>query len=187
MLIDALVVCLALGALAGGRLSRLASVPLRHIWLFALGFAIQVLVIVPPFRPAAGWIHIASYVPLILGVAVNLHIRELWVAGLGLVLNFSVIAANGGKMPTSEAAIHSIGRPELVRYVRQGRHARNAIISDKSRLAFLGDRFALPRPYPRPTVFSPGDVFLTLGVCALILRGMGSFGLRSRGGLQKDS
>lgn len=178
MLFDALVACLVVGRLAGGRVQRLASLPLRHAWLFVLGFAAQLLVLMPALSAASGWIHIFSYGPLFAGVALNFHIRELWIAALGLALNFSVIAANGGKMPTSAGAIRHIGRPELISYLREGRNPRNVLITRQSRLPLLGDRFVLPPPYPhQPAVFSAGDVLLTVGVCALVLRGMGAFGL----------
>jgi hypothetical protein len=48
-------------------------------------------------------------------------------------------------------------------------------MTERTRLAFLCDRLLIPAPYPRPDVFSLGDVVLTIGVCALIFRGMGSF------------
>jgi len=177
MLFDALVACLVIGRLAGGRVHRLATIPLRHSWLFVVGFAGQLLILVPALSAASGWIHILSYAPLFAGVAVNFHIRELWIAALGLALNFSVIAANGGKMPTSAEAIRRIGRPGLIRYLQQGRHPRNVLITRRTWLPLLGDRFVLPPPYPRATVFSAGDVLLTVSICALVLRGMGAFGL----------
>lgn len=176
MLLEAAVACLVVGRIAGGRLHRLGRLPLRALWLFAAGFLIQVVASLPFALPISPALRIASYLFLFAGVAANWPLWELRVAGLGLLLNFLVITANGGKMPTSEAALARIRRPNVAAAVRSGRHPRNSLITDRTRLALLGDRLVIPPPYPRPDVFSVGDVVLTLGVCALILRGMGAFG-----------
>jgi hypothetical protein len=175
MLLEAAVACLIIGRIAGGRFHRFSRLPFRALWLFAIGFALQVVASLPFMLPAAPAVRIVSYLFLFAGVLANWSLWELRIAGLGVLLNFLVITANGGKMPASPAALARIGRPAVAAAVRSGRHPRNSLMTERTRLAFLCDRLLIPAPYPRPDVFSLGDVVLTIGVCALIFRGMGSF------------
>jgi hypothetical protein len=179
MLLDAAVVCLVIGRLAGGRFHRFGELPFRAPWLFAVGFAMQAAAVLPFVLRAAPALRVSSYLVLFAGVAVNWPLWELRVAGVGLLLNFLVITANGGKMPASEACLARKGGEKLVATVSAGLDPRNSLLTERTRLAFLGDRLAVPVKYRGLNGFSAGDVLLTIGVCALILRGMGAFGLRA--------
>ena len=108
-------------------------------------------------------LRIASYLLLFAGVGVNWSLWELRVAGLGLVLNFAVLTANGGKMPATEACLARMGGASLVDRARSGRDTRNVLMTYRTRLAFLGDRLAIPVRYRGLNGFSPGDVIITLG------------------------
>ncbi len=79
---------------------------------------------------------------------------------LGTFLNFIVIMLNGGQMPVSQEALIKAGIPEQI----NDEIITHTIIAKDTVLKFLGDIFILPKPYPRPKVFSAGDVFLAVGV-----------------------
>jgi len=175
MLLDAAVVCLIIGRLAGGRFHRFARLPFRTPWLFVIGFVMQAAAFLLPVRSLPPVLHIASYLPLFAGLAANWRLWELRVAAVGILLNFVVLTANGGKMPASEACLARMGGPSLVASARDGRNPRSVLMTERTRLAFLGDWLAVPVRYRGLNGFSPGDVILTIGVCALIFRGMGSF------------
>jgi hypothetical protein len=182
MLFDGALLALVVGRLAGGRLSRLGEIPLRVPLLFVAAFAVQVAVRLgarwQPIAAAAPYVHLASYLLLAAGLGLNWRLVDLRVVAVGVGLNFAAIAANGGYMPTNLAAVERLGHRSLVNDLMAGREALNQVADAHSRLVFLGDRFALPSPYPHPSVFSLGDVFITLGACLLIVRGMGAFRLR---------
>jgi len=86
-----------------------------------------------------------------------------WALGLGLLLNFIVIVANGGLMPIS---------PETVgRYLSDGwqvgqrlGYEKDIILAvEDTRLWFLSDRFTLPDASPWHVAFSLGDIFIAGG------------------------
>src|SRR5919198_3835530 len=97
---------------AGGRLSALEEVRLRWVWLVALAFAIQVLIVtvVPEGDEALHRVvHLLTYALAGACVVRNLDLRFVWVVALGGLLNFIAIAANGGVMPASRGALDSAG------------------------------------------------------------------------------
>lgn len=179
MLLEGVLAFLVIGLLLGGKLNRFAALDLKALWCFVAAFVIQgasVLLSVTGWRPAmaaVGPAQIVSYAPLFYGLWRNRHLWPIWIAALGVILNFTVIAANGGQMPTSEEAIRRSGQAQYVELIRSGRYGRNRLIGPATRLAFLGDVHALARPYPRRTVFSLGDAALTLGAGLLVLAGLG--------------
>jgi hypothetical protein len=156
----------ALVPVAGGRLSGLADIRIRHAWLLGLALGIQILVmsVIPDVGPewAHRAAHIGSYLLAIGFVAMNLHIRGLLVAALGGAANFVAIAANGGVMPASARAMEIAGMS-----AGDGGFANSAVIED-ARLLVLGDIFAIPASWPLSNVFSVGDVLLVVG-CGLVI------------------
>jgi hypothetical protein len=161
---------------AGGRLSRLENVRLRWLWLVVLALVIQVaLVKLAPSGSFARTAHIATYV--LAGACVLRNLRELeflWVVALGGLLNFIAIAANGGVMPASSAALASAGLD-----VRSGEFANSDLV-ENAHVAFLGDVFAIPAGWPGANVFSVGDVLIVLGAFLVLHAATGSrlFGSR---------
>ena len=188
MLLDALVLVLLIGLVAGGRLARLQSLELRGTWLFVSAAAARVglqwasasrsslLLALGPL------LLIASYLALLGALWMNRRIRLLWVAGIGILLNLLVIAANGGSMPAERAlAMRAYGpRSPLVHRLDASGYTLHRAATASTRLRFLGDVLPLPMVPPRPRWFCPGsagDVLITAGACATLLCGMGAFGL----------
>lgn len=155
-----LVICLLTVPLAGGRLSLLADVRFRGAGLAVLGLALQVLAIsVLPTgsRTLHAGAHIASYLLLGTMLALNLRIPWLWLVGLGGLSNFVAIAANGGVMPASRAALARAGS------LPAPGHFINSTVLEHPRLQFLGDVFAVPAPWAH-NVFSVGDIVIAAGL-----------------------
>ena len=143
----------------GGRPSRLAAVPLRHIGWIVAALATQVVIIELLSGPAVvlAAAHVATYVIAGWFILANARIPGLWLIGAGAALNGSVIALNGGTLPARLGALQAAGiHPSPGAFVNSGLLAH-------PRLPLLGDVFALPAPLPLANVFSIGDVLIVLG------------------------
>jgi hypothetical protein len=184
MLFDGAVAAIILALIAGGRFSRLTTLDLRWPWVFVAAFGLRLAIVAAgasgwrPGLAAAGPVHVASYVLLLAALVANRHLWPMWIAAAGVAMNCLVIAANGGAMPADAALVRASGQQKILALVEAGRYPTHAIINSSTKLSFLADRYLLPRPYPRPSVFSLGDILITLGVVLLILWGMGAFGWR---------
>src|SRR5829696_9631653 len=157
--------------LAGGRLGRLEGLELRSIWLAALAFGIQVVIVtlVPEGDTGLHRVaHLASYALVGACVLRNLHVRFLWVVALGGLLNLIAIVANGGVMPASRGALDAAGLG-----ARSGEFANSDLV-EGARLAFLGDVFAIPAGWPAANVFSIGDAVMVAGAFLALHAATGS-------------
>ena len=156
--------------MARGRLTALADLRFRHRWLLALALALQVLII-SVFPGGAGWwheaAHLATYLMGGLFVVLNRHVPFLWLIGIGGLMNFTAIAANGGVMPARPEALTTAGLTPEPGFA-------NSAALPQARLAFLGDIFAIPEAWPLENVFSVGDICITLGALVLLHRVCGS-------------
>lgn len=162
---------LATVPLARGRLIRLADLPLRLPALAIAAIVIQVVVIsVLPSgdHTVHTTLHLASYVLLGAFAFANRHIAGVPIVALGGLLNFIVIAANGGVMPADPDAIAS-----LARTLPKGEFANSQIL-EHPKLLFLGDVFATPASLPIHNIFSIGDGILLIGVFVLVHVACGS-------------
>jgi len=181
MLFEGALLALVVGRIVGGRFHRLAQIPLRCPLLLVVALALKAAAMAAPSRGEwslgvllAPFVHLAAYLVLAVALAINCRLRDLRIVALGVGLNFLVLAANLGHMPTDSRAV----TPRQLADLRAGRFGLSIVADERTRLNLLGDRFVPPRPYPRRSPFSAGDVFITIGACLLILRGMGAFTLR---------
>lgn len=165
-----LVVSLAVGWLAGGRLANLAHVELRATWLVFAAVAAQLalgglaafdLPAAELSRPLLAGSHLA-----LLGfIAANRYRPGMLLVLIGLAMNAAVIVANGG-MPVSGDALVALGGQAVV---EPGKHQ---LLTEATRLPWLGD--VLPVPFLR-SVVSPGDIVLAAGVGILVVAQMRRF------------
>lgn len=159
-----LVLGIAVGAslLRGGRFHRLAKAPLEHVWLLFVGvllqFAADGLVIADVLEPTSGATYgllLASQLIVVAWALLNWQLPGLLLVGIGLLLNATVMAANGA-MPVDPDAIAALGREsaDLVR----GKHI---VMDETTRLPWLADIW--PVPVLR-SIISVGDVVLAAGL-----------------------
>ncbi len=168
IIVAAYLVVLFSVAVTGGSLSRLATLRLSAVWAIAVAMALQIFVVnivegVLPEAVAAG-LHLVSYGFAFWFAWANRHIVGVAVMVVGGLANLAAIAANGGVMPASAAALRAAGRPVHSTVFQNSQAVSGA------RLWFLGDVFAWPAPLPLANVFSVGDVLLVLGAALTLHR-----------------
>ena len=87
---------------------------------------------------------------------------------LGIVLNMTVMAANGGMMPIAPAKVEQLRGVQVSSGVPL--HSSKDVVREDSEaaLAWLGDRIVLPGPLAKLAVWSIGDFVLLIGVGRLL-------------------
>ena len=148
----------------GGRFLNLSEIKLRAWPLLILGFGMQLAADrIPSDR---SWSHdtavamvILSFIPLLILVWLNRQEAGMWLVGIGVFMNFTVIAINSGMPVLPEAASIGLGRD--ITAVDFNALPKHVLLDDTTRLAFLGD--VIPVRVIR-NVISLGDVFLAIGL-----------------------
>ena len=154
---------MTIAILRGGRMVNLGDIHLNHWWLLPLGFIIQIGAQYLP-NSAAAWgvaLILLSYVLLLLLVIINRDRPGLWLAGLGVLMNFVVIAFNGGMPVLAEAAEVASGFAPGAPVIAEG--FKHVVLNETSRLVFLADVIPI-RIANIGQVLSLGDVFLAVGL-----------------------
>jgi hypothetical protein len=161
-----LFLAMAIAVLRGGRLANLGDIQLRMWWLLPLGFLLQIATAwLPASEPWAESLGLAlvlfSFVPLLVLVILNRTRTGMWLAGVGVLMNFSVIALNGG-MPVlpgaAEAAAGFTGAPLSV-----AESYKHVVMDATTKLGFMADVIPI-RMAGQGQVVSMGDVFLAVGL-----------------------
>ncbi len=163
-----------IGLACGGSLAGWDGLKLRWWMLGLAGLGLQLVLFNPPLdeQPWAmawgPWLFALSLVAIVLvllrnAASATLARTPLRVAAFGVGLNLLVIAVNGGYMPRSTDASAAVGRP--VETIATGQRLANVgILSDSTRLPWLGDVLAEPQWLPLSNVLSIGDVLLAVGL-----------------------
>jgi hypothetical protein len=160
----------AVGYVLGGRLDRLSELRFHWAWLALLGLVVQVVLFSGAASELLGGgvgevIYVASTAAVLLAVLRNLRIPGMALIALGAASNLAAIVANGGVMPTTEAALAAAGLEPTDEF------SNSAVLEDPA-LAPLTDVYALPPWLPLNNVFSIGDVLIAIGIVVVIALGM---------------
>lgn len=153
-------ILVALVPLTGGSLRRLGDLRLRAVGLVMGSLLAQVLitdVVVDGPRSVLVAVHLLTYVAAAVVLWLNRGVPGLLMLGAGAGLNVVTIAANGGTLPASAAALRRAGLP-----VAPAGFSNSGVLPHPA-LPFLGDVFAVPAGVPLANVFSIGDVLILLG------------------------
>ena len=158
-----LFLALTISMLRGGRLVNLGDIELKGWWLLILAFGLQA---------ATGWLRedsdtaglvmiLLSFALLMALVGLNRSKPGMWIAGIGVLMNFTVIAINGG-MPVLAGAAEvasgfTVASPDLTATFK------HVPLDSSSRLTFFADVVPL-RIVGIGEVISLGDIFLALGL-----------------------
>lgn len=176
MNVEAAVLSIIVGLVRKGRIANLGRIPFRGAYAFTIPLALFAVATILTYhtrnedliRVVVRTMNILLYVVLLGLVALNLHIREMKLIGVGAFLNFLALTANGGAMPVSRWAAKTAG---MLDYLQRTDTARHIVTTDGARLWPLTD--LIPIPTARlATVLSIGDVILAIGIFLLIQRFM---------------
>ena len=164
-LVIVVVVAIGVAIIRGGRLANLGEIELRLWPLLIVGFAVQTASsFVPDGRSWSAELAVAllliSYLFILSVVIANRASPGMWLAGFGLLMNFSVIAANGA-MPVLEASAAAAGGFNTAPIIADFKHV---VLGPGTRLMFLADVIPVRFFWGAGTVISLGDVFLAVGL-----------------------
>jgi hypothetical protein len=145
---------------------------IRYEWMVLVAFLPQLVVFgfsssanIPDVFARAALV--SSQVILIAFTWLNRKAPGFWVLGLGLLLNLSVIAANGGLMPISPHLIERYfpGTAGVTWNLgeRMGNSKDIILPIAETRLYWLSDRFVLPDWISYRVAFSIGDIIIGVG------------------------
>jgi hypothetical protein len=192
LIIEAFLLAIFVGFLRRGRLANLGRIPLRHYFLFVAPFIMFAAVCTIAATDTSGrmmpYVRIANvgqYILLLVAIGLNVHLRELWFAGLGTFLNFLVLTVNGGMMPVSRMGLKLAGLTWMLTSKETPRFVRHAIMDTHTRLWMLGDIIPIPGLGARnflAEVASIGDVLVAAAVFVLVQQYMVRTGQRTEDG-----
>ncbi|MDJ0959882.1 MAG: DUF5317 domain-containing protein [Acidimicrobiia bacterium] len=145
----------------GGKLANLPDIYARGWLLLILGFGMQIVGnrLGEDQHELAVALVLISYVPLLLVAALNRTSPGMWIAGIGILMNFIVMAANGG-MPVLPEAVELAGGDATSLTAFSAKHV---LLDSTTRFPFLADIIPLPG-----SVISLGDVFFAIGLGVFI-------------------
>jgi hypothetical protein len=156
---------LAIAILRGGRLVNLADIELKAWWLLFLALGLQLGTRFLPDSSWSEWVGVTmvliSFALLMVMVLLNRAKPGMWIAGLGVLMNFVVIAVNGG-MPVLPGAAE-VASGFTVESPDFSGSFKHIALDETSRLTFFADVIPL-RLVGIGEVISLGDVFLALGL-----------------------
>lgn len=163
-----LFIAVAVALLRGGRITNLADIELRFWWLLVIGFLMQLSTSFLPERSNSltigVWLILISYIPLITVVIANRSRPGMWLTGVGILMNATVISVNFGMPVMTEAARIAGGFTEDVAIFNNYKHV---LLTPESRLVFLADVIPV-RLFGLGQVISLGDVFLAVGLARFL-------------------
>lgn len=174
ILILVIFIGIAIGRLLGGRIRGLSDLRLRYVWLPAVLFTVQAVLIKTPLKEF-GWallltplMVIATYVVLLGWLLLNRTSPGIPLVLAGTILNLSVIAANGGYMPVTLEAIERAGHGDRI-LTQEGRTyvagSKDVVLETNETVLWpLSDILVLPDDFPLAATFSVGDILIAAGV-----------------------
>lgn len=167
----AILASLLIGLLTGGSFAAIAKFSFRLVWVLAFALMLRLTLLLAG-GPDNGWpdwlnvsVNLISYV-LVVGVALaNVRPVGMKILVSGVLLNLLAIALNGGYMPVDAGRAKLFGTPELIALLESGQVPTHRL-NDGGMTGYLGDWLSIP--WMKSSLFSPGDVIISIGLFVLV-------------------
>ncbi|SEM66456.1 hypothetical protein SAMN05192533_104276 [Mesobacillus persicus] len=191
MVFDGIILSFIVGLFRKGNLSGLSNLKLKWGWVFPLLLLLQIGIyflqnkyeVIGNF---SGYIFILVYILGLLFLYINRNYPGFSIIFIGVFLNFLVMAINGGRMPVSiEAA--TVLDPSYTEALKHGLYGKHMLLTETTKLGFLGDIIPLSPPYPRTQVISIGDVIMNIGIFLFIQHLMIGDSAKDKDGVEINS
>ncbi|MCX7796868.1 MAG: DUF5317 domain-containing protein [bacterium] len=169
-----IVICIFIAILINKGIKGIEKKAFRGFPLIIIGFTLQIVIFSERFfnsdyRYLTPHIYVISLLMLFSVILLNLKYRGMKIALLGFLSNLIVIIANGGYMPQDISKLQMMGKFDKVEMLSKfGKYYNGIVMSEKTRLNFLGDIIAPTFLKPYASVHSIGDVILLIGLCYFI-------------------
>jgi hypothetical protein len=160
-MLGAIVLGVAIGWAAGGRLAGVTGAGIRWSPLALTALLAQVLISAAGRSPVTVVALIATFAVLACFALRNRHQPGFPLVLAGLLMNLAVIVANGA-MPVSGRALELAGIPEARAGLLAAPTAKHRMTRPGDRLVPLAD--VVPVPVPPGEVVSAGDVVVDAGI-----------------------
>ncbi|MBM7571589.1 DUF5317 domain-containing protein [Aquibacillus albus] len=173
MVADGIIWSLIVGFFRKGNLKWLAEKKLfKWGWIFPVIFILQFTVFyfqnaIEFIGSISNYLFIFVYIIGLIFLWVNRFQYGISIIFLGVLLNFIVMIVNGGRMPVSEEAANVLD-PMYIQALKDGLYGKHMILTETTKLAFLGDIIPITSPYPKSQVISIGDVIMNIGIFLFI-------------------
>ncbi|MEK4730249.1 MULTISPECIES: DUF5317 domain-containing protein [Paenibacillus] len=176
MVYDGVLLGLIVGLFRGGwrqGLIRFSQIRLIAGWMFPVLLLVQFIIFYfqekwTGLAAINGYLFMGVYVVGLIFLWLNRHHKGFKLIIIGVLMNFIVMAVNGGRMPVSLSASEVLG-PYYTDMLKSGSVISKHYMMDAStRLSLLGDIIPLSKPYPRTQVISIGDVVMNFGMFLFI-------------------
>ncbi|TMU83468.1 hypothetical protein FGG79_19875 [Bacillus sp. BHET2] len=172
MVFDGILIAILIGFIRGGSFKSFADIRFKMGWIFPVLLVFQLTIFY--FQNKVEWVgeisnlsFMAVYVIGLTFLWVNRHHPHFIVIFTGVLLNFFVMAINGGRMPVSMDAAAVID-PQYLEATKNALYAKHTLVTESTKLAYLGDIIPLSAPYPREQAIRIGDVVMNIGVFLFI-------------------
>ncbi len=164
--------------LRGGTLRGLASLPVRGRVVVLAAFLMQLPLLYFPAEKASSHLNLEryllllSYLLILVIVWKNRKLSGFRAIGLGLLLNLTVMMANGGFMPIEPWVLETFGHQHMATKMESGYrvlHSKDILLTrEETRLWVLSDVLVLGPPLLPPRALSPGDLLIAAGAFLFI-------------------
>jgi len=173
---------LLVALLRGGTVRGLAFLAMRGSAVVLVAFLMQLPLLYFPADKGSSHLNLERYLLLLSYLFIlaivwkNRRLSGFRAIGLGLLLNLTVMMANGGFMPIQPGVLENFGHQHMATKMESGYrvlHSKDVLlIREETRLWILSDVFAFDPPLLSPTAFSPGDVLIAAGAFLFIQSAM---------------
>jgi hypothetical protein len=176
MFVELFFISIIIGYLMKGSIKNIDVSNIRGLYLIFIAFFIEFAIIMSIRKGfiTIGYItygmDLVMYILIFLFIYLNRSNIYLVLMGAGFLLNALPIFFNGGAMPVSvEAAVYT-GLIQDADSAKLSSYGLYSLIDSNTKLWFLGD--IIPRKYPRPIVFSIGDLISAIGLSLFVITSM---------------